>query len=286
MPTSRTSAQLPDGDLPLWKLYPLFFAAIYLSHLTLLRLPYFWDEAGYYIPAAWDFFRTGTLIPYTTASNAHPPIPSILLAAWWHLSGYVVSGTRTLICIVSAAALLGVYKLARNLASNTVAAVVTILTAIYPIWFAQSTLAHADIFAAAFSLWGLAAYLEPSPARASILRSRTHAAILFSLAALSKETAIVTPAALALWEVILWFQNRRELGASKRHATWAAALFTPILPLMAWYAYHYHRTGFIFGNPEFLRYNATANFDLHRMALCLYHRFLHLTAHMNLFVPV
>ena len=37
-------------------LYPLFFAAVYLSHITLLRLPYFWDEAGYYIPAAWDFF--------------------------------------------------------------------------------------------------------------------------------------------------------------------------------------------------------------------------------------
>ena len=55
-------------------LYPLFFAAVYLSHLTLLRLPYFWDEAGYYIPAAWDFFRTGTLIPQTTASNAHPPL--------------------------------------------------------------------------------------------------------------------------------------------------------------------------------------------------------------------
>ncbi len=44
-------------------LYPVFFAAVYLSHLTLLRLPYFWDEGGYYIPAAWDFFRTGTLVP-------------------------------------------------------------------------------------------------------------------------------------------------------------------------------------------------------------------------------
>jgi hypothetical protein len=67
-------------------LYPLFFAAVYLSHLTLLRLPYFWDEAGYYIPAAWDFFRTGSLIPQTTMSNAHPPLLSLLLAGWWRLS--------------------------------------------------------------------------------------------------------------------------------------------------------------------------------------------------------
>src|SRR5580692_8632354 len=147
------------GDIPLWMLFPLFFVAIFLSHLTLLRLPYFWDEAGYYIPAAWDLFRTGTLIPQTTLTNAHPPLPSILLASWWHLSGYVVSGTRTLICIVSAAALLAVFRLTRNLAGSTVAAVATLLTAIYPIWFAQSSLAHADIFAAAFTLWGLSFYL-------------------------------------------------------------------------------------------------------------------------------
>jgi hypothetical protein len=37
--------------------------AVCLTHFTLLRLPYYWDEAGYYIPAAWDFFRTGSLIP-------------------------------------------------------------------------------------------------------------------------------------------------------------------------------------------------------------------------------
>ena len=33
----------------------VLFAALILLHLPLLRLPYFWDEAGYYIPAAWDF---------------------------------------------------------------------------------------------------------------------------------------------------------------------------------------------------------------------------------------
>src|SRR5258707_14249030 len=135
-------------------LYPLFFVGIYLSHYRLLRLPYFWDEAGYYIPAAWDFFRLGTLIPQTTVTNGHPPLPSILLAAWWPLSGYVVSGTRTLVCMVAAAALLAVYKLAKSLVTTPAAIAATLLTATYPIWFAQSTLAHADIFAAAFTLWG------------------------------------------------------------------------------------------------------------------------------------
>jgi 4-amino-4-deoxy-L-arabinose transferase-like glycosyltransferase len=267
-------------------LFPLFFALIYLSHLTLLRLPYFWDEGGYYIPAAWDFFRTGSLIPQSTVTNAHPPLPSILLAAWWHLSGFVISGTRTLICIVSASALLGVYKLARTLAGAATAAVVTFLTAVYPIWFAQSTLAHADIFAAALTLWGLAFYFDRDETNQTTQKNQILAAILFSLAALSKETAIITPAALALWEAFLFLQSQKEDRRQSRTPGWIAALLAPILPLAAWYAFHYHRTGFIFGNPEFLRYNATANLSAYRIALCLWHRLLHLTTHMNMFVPV
>jgi 4-amino-4-deoxy-L-arabinose transferase-like glycosyltransferase len=277
-------------------LYPLFFVAIYLSHYRLLRLPYFWDEAGYYIPAAWDFFRTGSLIPQTTITNAHPPLPSILLAGWWHLSGYVVSGTRTLVCMVSAAALLGVYRLAKILTTTAVAAVTVLLTALYPIWFAQSTLAHADIFAAAFTLWGLSFYFErnlstPSTelglrSSNSISRNQLWAAVMFSLSVLSKETAIVTPAALALWEAILLLQDRREIVLRRMHWVWLTVLLSPVVPLAAWYAYHKHRTGFVFGNPEFLRYNATANLDAYRIALCLWHRLLHLTAHMNMFVPV
>jgi 4-amino-4-deoxy-L-arabinose transferase-like glycosyltransferase len=274
-------------------LYPLFFVAVYLSHYFLLRLPYFWDEAGYYIPAAWDFYRTGSLIPQTTMTNAHPPLPSILLAGWWHLSGFVVSGTRTLVCMVSAAALLGVYRLAKTLTSASVAAVTVLLTAVYPVWFAQSTLAHADIFTAAFTLWGLAFYFERDDsarltdarrgAAGGVSGGQVWAAAMFSLSALSKETAIVTPAALAAWEIVLLVRDR---GEARNRWSWLAALAAPIVPLLAWYAYHKQRTGFMFGNPEFLRYNATANLDAHRIALCLWHRLLHLTAHMNMFVPV
>ena len=283
--------------MPLWMLYPVFFAGVYLSHLTLLRLPYFWDEGGYYIPAAWDFFRAGTLIPVTTVTNAHPPLPSILLAGWWLLSGFVPSGTRTFICMVAAAALLAVYRLARNLLGTPAAVTTTLLTGLYPIWYAQSTLAHADIFAAAFTLWALSFYFEheylpigdaqhPGSEWPHSNKPKVYAAIFFSLAALSKETAIVTPAALAIWEAFLLLRERGVPGHLRARSGWPAALLVPILPLAGWYVYHFHRTGFVFGNPEYLRYNATANLDAHRIALCLYHRLLHLTMHMNMFVPV
>ncbi len=269
-------------------LYPLFFAAVYLSHLTLLRLPYFWDEAGYYIPAAWDFFRTGSLIPQTTMSNAHPPLLSLLLAGWWRLSGFVPSGTRTFVCMVTAAALLAVYRLARSLLGTPAAIATTLLTAIYPIWFAQSTLAHADILATAFTLWGLAFYFEAAANPATT--PKIFVAVLFSLAALSKETAVITPAALALWVGFVLVRERRMGSVARERSTqtcqWIAALLAPVLPLALWYAYLDHRTGFVFGNREFVRYNATANLDAHRIALSLYHRLLHLTMHMNMFVPV
>jgi 4-amino-4-deoxy-L-arabinose transferase-like glycosyltransferase len=287
---ARPAPSTPPAAPALWKLCPLFFAAVLLSHLTLLRLPYFWDEGGYYIPAAWDLFRTGTLIPQSTVTNAHPPVPSLLLAGWWRVTAFSPLATRTLVCLVAAAALLAVFRIAQRLLGTPAAIATALLTGLYPIWFAQSTLAHADIFAAAFTLWALALYLPattpgaPSIAPSAMSGSATTllaAAILFSLAALSKETAIVTPLALAIYEAVLAVRTR-----SRRHLAWAAALTAPVLPLLAWYAYHFHKTGFVFGNPEYLRYNATANLDAHRIALCLYHRLLHLTAHMNLFVPV
>ena len=78
--TRRIDAQ-KDAPISVTWLFAPVFAAVTLLHLTLLRLPYFWDEGGYYIPAAWDFFRLGTVIPVTTVRNAHPPLPSVAMAA-------------------------------------------------------------------------------------------------------------------------------------------------------------------------------------------------------------
>lgn len=277
-----------DRPLPLWAVFPLFFVAVYVSHITLLRLPYYWDEAGYYIPAAYDFFRDGSLIPSTTLSNAHPPLPSIYLALWWTASGFTPAVTRTAMSLVTALALLGVFRLSSELSGRTqVAAATTLLTFTYPVWFAQSTLAHADMFAATGTLWGLVFLFEAqhgASAGKRWLASATAAASCFSLAVLSKETAIITPLAIALWE---GYRGLRR-GKQDRQVQLGLGLLlsTPVLPLLAWYAYHRHRTGYLFGNPQFLRYNATSTLTPLRIALAFAHRFLHLTAHMNMFVPV
>ena len=272
-----------DAPLPIWMIFPVIFMALYASHFTLLRVPYFWDEAGYYIPAAWDFFRTGSLIPTTTLSNAHPPLPSIYLALWWKICGYYPEVTREAVLMVASLGLLAVWRLAMRLVGvGSVAFWTTLLTGIYPIWFAQSSLAQADIFAAACSLWGLV-YALPSRGPGPNLVPWA-AALWFSGAALCKETAVVIPLTLAAANIVEGFR----LGGTARGKLWreAAWLASCVLPLAGWYAYHYAKTGFLFGNPEYLRYNAEATMTPVRMLAAFGHRILHLTAHMNLFVPV
>jgi hypothetical protein len=266
----------PDAPLPLWMVFPVVFVALYASHFPLLRLPYYWDEAGYYIPAAWDFFRTGSLIPVTTLNNAHPPLPCIYLALWWKFSGFYPEVTREAVLMVSALGLLAVWRLAlRVMGVSSVAFWTVLLTGLYPIWFAQSSLAQADIFAAACSLWGLV-YSLPSRGR-----NPWAAALWFSAAALCKETSIAIPLTLAGIECFVALPPLR--ARRWRQAAWLSAC---VLPLAAWYAYHYAKTGYFFGNPEYLRYNAETTLAPLRIIAAFGHRILHLTAHMNLFVPV
>ena len=55
--------------------------------------------------------------------------------------------------LVPACALLGVFCLARRVANREVAIASTLVTALYPVFFAQSSLAHLDMVAAALTIW-------------------------------------------------------------------------------------------------------------------------------------
>src|ERR1700749_2136672 len=100
--------------------FSLIFTALFLTHAALLRLPYFWDEAGYYIPAARDVLLTGDLVPHTTLSNAHPPLLMIYLAGWWKLSGFTPAVTRIAMLLVACIALLAIWRIAAIVSNRTV----------------------------------------------------------------------------------------------------------------------------------------------------------------------
>ena len=265
-----------------WPLHPAFvfallFTALFALHAPLLRLPYFWDEAGYYVPAAHDIYLHGSLIPQDTVSNAHPPLVMAWLALWWKVSAFTPAVTRTAMLLVAAFALLGLFRLAL-IVQNTAVAIGTVLcTALYSVFFMQSSLGHVDVAAAGFTLWALSYYVEDR---------RWMCALMFSLAALSKETAIIAPVALAAWVVVANYLNLRAgLGVeSKTAGKKILLLLFPVLPLALWYCYHYAKMGYVFGNPEYVRYNVSATLSPLRFVLALAQRTWQLLGHMNLFV--
>jgi len=299
-----------------------FFGALLTLHIPLLHLPYFWDEAGYYVPAARDLLLHGTFIPHSTPSNAHPPLILAYLALAWKVLGYSPVVTRATMLAVAAFSLLGVFRLAQAVANIEVAVATTVCTILYPVFFAQSSLAHLDLAAAGLSFWGLLAYVE---------ERRWTAALWFSLAVLAKETAILAPLALLAWDLIgplkPWIRyaraphvpivipnaptvtpkvssvipsKARDLGASHVHRKpgflaafaprnhWkggrasSSLLLVPLIPLVLWYAFHYARTGFVFGNPEFFRYNVKATIQPVRVLLAFGLRLWQVVGYLNL----
>ncbi|MGB0038882.1 MAG: glycosyltransferase [Terriglobales bacterium] len=258
-------------------LFAIFFATLMLLHAPLLRLPYFWDEAGYYVPAARDLYLTGTLIPQSTPSNAHPPLVLAWLALAWRVAGYSTLVTRTAMLALAAFSLLGLFRLARAAANLPVAWATTALVAIYPVFFTQSSLAQVDLPAAGFTFWALLAYLEDRPWKQ---------VLWFSLAALAKETAILAPVALFAWQLLANIAGHRwrELVPPPDRRTRAFHFLLPIVPLACWFGYHYAKTGFLFGNPEFFRYNVAATLDTLRFPFALAMRIWQVVGYFGLYL--
>src|SRR5437764_15116733 len=112
------------------------------------------------------------------------------LALAWKIFGQSQIVTRLAMLLLAAFSLLGFFRLARTAANSTVAACSTVLVAIYPVFFAQSSLAQVDLPAAGLIFWGLEAYFCDKDLGMGA-RASSPALIWFSLAALAKETAII-----------------------------------------------------------------------------------------------
>ena len=149
------------------------FAALVVLHLTLIELPYYWDEAGYFIPAARDIYTDGSFVPHSTLSNAHPPLVMAYLALAWKLFGFHIAVARVAMLAVSAFALTGLFRLAERVRNARVAAATVVCTALYPVFFAQSSLAHLDMMVAALTLWALVFYFPPRDAATPLRRVAT-----------------------------------------------------------------------------------------------------------------
>ena len=234
--------------MPRWRLPLAMYIALLVAHAPLLRLPYYWDEAGYYIFAALDFFHHGWLAPRSTLANGHPPLLSFFLAAAWALAGFHPLVTRAAMLLWAALLLWGVYVLARPRLGARGAGAAALLLGLCPLVFAQAALAQLDLPVAALLVWALV-WLEREHAGA--------AAGLLAAACLMKETAVIAPLALLL-------------VAGPRSRRW---LLLPVAVLGLWYVWYHHLTGYWFGNPQYFAYNVgQAALSLPRVALALLRR--------------
>lgn len=226
------------------------YAALLALHAPLLRLPYYWDEAGYFIFAALDFFHHGWLVPRSTLANGHPPLLSVFLAGAWTLAGFHPWVTRAAMLMWQTALVWGVYRLAEPRLKAR-AWIPALLIAVAPLPFAQATLAQLDLPAAALIVWALVWQQRGW---------RATAVGLMCAACLMKETALIAAAALCLVE--LW--RRRRIPWR-----WIA----PAAVVAAWFIYYRHVTGYWFGNPQYFAYNVgEAAASLPRIGLSLARR--------------
>jgi hypothetical protein len=230
------------------------FAAVAALHSPLLRLPYMWDEAGYYVPAALDFFRHGFLVPQNTLPTGHTPLVSICLAAAWWLLGYAPLVSRLSMVAFAAGTLVALYVLGRAFASRETATWACVLLGLSPLFFAQSSLVFLDLpaaFTTTVAVWAL-------------VRGRmAWFAVAASLAVLTKETAVViVPVAVVF--VCLYRRPRAQ-------STWLW-LAAPVVVLGVWAIYYHHVTGFWTGNAEYLQYNLYSTLEPGRVAVSLLRR--------------
>ena len=220
----------------------LFFVALaallFAAHLPYLRLPFFWDEMGQFVPASLDLYQTGAWIPKTTLPNVHPPGLMAYLALVWKIFGFSIPATRAAMLLIAAAGALFSFLLAIRLSRKTAgapafAAVIFLLAS--PMFYTQSMMAQLDMPAMTLTALALLLFLEDRLA---------WCAAACTLLVLVKETGLSTPFVLAAW---LWIRDRR-----RREALYFLA---PAIALAAWLIALHHATGHWLGNDEFQRYN-------------------------------
>lgn len=233
-----------------------FVAFIFASHLPYLKVPFYWDELGQFVPAALDIFQKGEWIPRSTVPNVHPPGVMAYLAALWSVAGYSIAVTRLAMLALAAAGAVITLRLGLCMGLSTPAAALAAgFLSVAPLFFAQSMVAQLDMPAMVLMALALLLFLEERIAAA---------ALVSTLLVVVKETGIIAPALFGWW---LWREGRR------REAVWFVA---PVLPLLVWLAVLDRATGRLFGNAAFTQYNVWYPLHPVRLPLALVRRLYYL----------
>jgi len=253
---------IPEKPAPSSKKIAYFLAAgfagiVFIAHLPYLRLPYFWDELGQFVPAALDIFRDGAWVPHSTVPNAHPPEVMAYLALIWRMFGYSIAATRSAMLVLASLAVVFTFLLARQLDRERTPAVIAVLFLVLdPLFYTQGMMAQLDMPAMLFTVLALLLFL-----------SDRHAAAAAACTALvlAKETGALVP---LIFGLVLFFDPKR--------AKFAGYYVAPFAALGIWFLYLWRSTGHLFGDPGFTQYNTWYSLNPVRATLSLLRRFYYL----------
>src|SRR5579872_7164938 len=147
--------------------YLFFFFAfgliVYIAHISYLRLPYFWDELGQFVPAGLDILRDNAWIPKSTTPNIHPPGVMAYLAGIWRVFGYSIVVTRSAMLVLAGFGVLFTFVLSLRLCEKLpgMPALFAVLFLLCdPLFYTQAMMAQLDMPAMVFILIGLVLFLE------------------------------------------------------------------------------------------------------------------------------
>ncbi len=229
-----------------------------LVHQPLLRIPYYWDELGQFIPAALDLYRTGAWIPHSTLPNVHPPGVMAWLAMFWHVFGYSIGATRVAMLLIASLGVLFTFLLAIELGQGSPgfpAFAALALLCCSPLFFSQAMLAQLDMPAMCATALALLLFLQ-NRFRAS--------ALACMVLVMVKETGIIAPFLFGCWLVA----ERRT-----RQALW---YLLPLAALCIWLLALKRATGHWFGNRAFTQYNLLYPLHPVRLGFALLRRLYYL----------
>src|ERR1700710_1178156 len=123
----------------LWAGAFLLLAAMHAPHL---KLPYFWDELGQFVPQALDVYNEGRWIPIHTMPNVHPPgLEALLALVWTIVRGPSILISRLVMLAIAAFGVVGSFLLAIRLshrAPGTPAFAALLLLLASPLFYTQA----------------------------------------------------------------------------------------------------------------------------------------------------
>lgn len=241
----------------LFVFYLLFAVPLVFLHFPLLKLPYFWDEHGQFIPTALDLLRHGWWVAKSTVPNVHPPGVEVYLVLWYKLFGYSIPVTRMAMLLLAAGGLLATFLLAIDLSRGTRGAPAfwaPLLLIASPLFYTQSFMAQLDMPAMVFTTLALLFFIEGKYWQSSVA---------CTILVLLKETGLVTP-----FVFFLFLSLRRDRRA--------LLFVSPAIALSIWLVVLHSKTGYWLGDPGFAHYNVAYSLHPVRIALTLLRRLYYL----------